>query len=126
MKVQYIILHQPESPAYYDIIIDRGDSASSFRIAQFDMLALLDGTEVLSREVYARPSQAGRDGPISCDRGTFSQFDSGACAIERWNPPVIILQFSGTRFNGTIHLLKVEDGYSMRYVRNRSVKPVPW
>lgn len=120
MKASFIILHRTESPAYYDIIIDRGDSASTFRIDQFDMLALLDGTEVSAREVTPRPSQAEPGVPVTCDRGAFRQFDAGACVIERWQPPVIILQVDSGRFLGTLHLLEVEDGYSLRYVRKRS------
>lgn len=122
MNARFIILHQPEPPAYYDIIIDRGNSASSFRIAQFDMLALLDGTEVLAREVDAPSGQVEHDTPFNCSRGAFRQFDSGACFIERWQPPVIILQLDAGRFFGTLHILKIEEGYSLRYVRKRSAK----
>ncbi|MBN2160090.1 MAG: hypothetical protein JW807_11895 [Spirochaetes bacterium] len=123
MKTTFIIIQQTESPPYYDIIIDRGDSASSFRIAQFDMLALLDGTEVLSQEVRSPPELSERGVPVTCDHGAFRQFDEGSCFIERWQPPVMILQLSGRRFLGTLHLLEVGDGYSMRYIRNRSAKP---
>ncbi|MBP7735781.1 MAG: hypothetical protein KA369_07405 [Spirochaetes bacterium] len=120
---QFAIHHHPDSPAYYDIIIDGGESLATFRIAQFDMLAFLDGTEVKADEVdNGSAGTAPLDKPVSCGAGKVRLFDSGLCAIERWSPPVYLIQVAGKQFYGTIHMLKVEDGYSLRYIRSRSRK----
>lgn len=121
MPSHFVMYHQPESPAYYDITIDRGDSVSIFRIVQFDMLAFLDGTEVKGAGIdTANAEQTPLGEPICCDRGKVRVFDSGPCTVERWNPPVFILQIAGRQFYGTLHILKVEEGYSLRYVRSRN------
>lgn len=120
---QFAIHHHPDSPAYYDLIFDRGDSLSAFRIAQFDMLSLLDGTEVKAEEVDSGASySAPLDKPAACGAGRVRLFDSGLCAIERWSPPVYLIQVAGKQFYGTLHMLKVEEGFSLRYVRSRSKK----
>jgi hypothetical protein len=126
MNAQFAIHHHTDSPAYYDIFIDRGDSVSIFRIEQFDMLALLDGTEVKAEGIEGHgDGQTPPDEPVDCGRGTVRLFDSGPCAIERWSAPVYILQIAGRQFYGTLHVLKVEEGYSLRYVRSRSKNTSP-
>ena len=123
MSAHFAIHHHTDSPAYYDIMIDRGDSISTFRIIQFDMLAFLDGTEVKAEGIDSGSiDKVTLDIPVSCGRGTIRLFDAGSCAIERWSPPVYILQIAGRQFYGTLHILKVEVGYSLRYVRSRSKK----
>jgi hypothetical protein len=121
MSSQFAIHHHTDPPAYYDINIDRGDRVVVFRIVQFDMLALLDGTEVSAEmidQAGVEPTPLGE--PISCGQGTVRLFDAGSCAIERWSPPVYILQLAGRQFYGTFHILKAKEGYSLRYVRIRA------
>jgi len=121
MGAKFAIHHHPDPPAFYDIIIDLGDSASAFRIVQFDMLALMDGTEVKAESIDN--GGAVPEGPVDCGRCAVRLFDAGTCIIERWSPPVYIIQIAGGRFYGTLHILKVEEGYSLRYVRSRAHKP---
>ncbi len=126
MGARFAIHHHTDSPAYYDIMIDRGDSVSIFRIEQFDMLALLDGTEVKAESIDGSvDGQVPLDEPVDCGRGAVRLFESGSCSIERWSSPVYILQIAGRQFYGTLHVLKVEEGYSLRYVRSRAKKPSP-
>lgn len=121
MAGQFVIHHHDGSPAFYDIIITRDDAVSTFRIEQFDMLALLDGTEVNAEGIESGSSETAHlDEAISCDRGMVRLFDSGACVIERWSPPVFLIQVAGRQFYGTIHILKVKEGYSLRYIRSRT------
>ncbi|HOT44858.1 MAG TPA: hypothetical protein PLM53_13225 [Spirochaetota bacterium] len=124
MGATFAIHHYPDPPAFYNIIIDRGDSVATFRIVQFDMLALQDGTEVKAESVDNGGSgDLGR--PVDCGRGTVRLFDSGLCAIERWSHPVYIVHIAGRQFYGTLHILKADEGYSLRYVRSRANKPSP-
>lgn len=123
MAGRYIIHHQPEPPAYYDIGFDRGDILVTFRIAQFDMLALMDGTEV-SASIIRATEKGGTplDQPVPCDRGTISVYDAGSFGIEMWGDPVIVLNVIGKIFVGTFHILKSKDIFSFRYIRSRSAK----
>jgi hypothetical protein len=112
--------HHTDSPAYYDIIIERENAISIFRIDHSDILDFLDGTEVKAEEIAPGAADtATRDIPVGSGKGTVRLFDEGSCAIERWVPPVYIIQIASRRFNGTLHILKVEEGYSLRYVRSR-------
>ena len=43
--------HHTDSPAYYDIIIDRENAISIFRIDHSDILNFLDGNEVKAEEM---------------------------------------------------------------------------
>jgi hypothetical protein len=126
LSEKFIIYHKTAPPAHYDVIIDRGDSLVTFRMAQFDMLALLDGTEVRAEEVTDQiTGNTPHNEPISCDRGEFRLFDSGTCSIEQWGNPVIVLNIVGNIFSGTLHLLKTPDCFSMRYIRSRTSKKAP-
>ena len=123
MPEKYFIHHKTASPPHYDILIDRGDSVVTFRIAQFDMLALLDGTEVRAERLTENAGEdIAPDESSGRDRGEVIVFDSGSCSIEQWGDPVIVLNLLGSRFAGTLHLLQTPDCYSMRYVRSRTVK----
>jgi hypothetical protein len=124
MGARFAIHHHADPPAYYDIIIDRGDSASTFRIVQFDMLAFQDGTEVKA-EIINNADGCGLDDPVDCGSGRVRLFDAGSCLIERWSPPVYIIHIAGRQFYGTLHILKVQEGYSLRYVRSRAKKQPP-
>lgn len=123
MGGRYIIHHQPEPPAYYDIILDRGDILVAFRIAQFDMMALKDGTEV-SAELVRADEKSGTplDRPVPCDSGTVSVYDAGSFGIEMWGDPVIVLNVIGGIFAGTFHILKSKEIFSIRYIRSRTAK----
>jgi hypothetical protein len=124
MSAHFAIHHHTDSPAYYDIIIDREQAISIFRIVQFDMLAFLDGSEVKAEEIDpGSADKASLDIPAGCGKGTVRLFDAGSCAIEQWSPPVYIIQITSRQFSGTLHILKVEEGYSLRYLRNRLKKP---
>ncbi len=123
MSAHFAIHHHTDPPAYYDIIIDRGNTISIFRIIQFDMLAFLDGNEVKAEEIETGSAdKAALDIPVSCESVTLRLFDAGSCTIERWSPPVYILQIAARQFYGTLHILKVEEGYSLRYIRSRAKK----
>lgn len=123
MSGKYVMYHKTDPPAHYDILIDTGDAVVTFRIAQFDMMALLDGTEVRADEI---PGKSGGDTtlnePIPCDSGRVSIFDSGALHVEQWGDPVIVLNIIGKIFSGTLHLLKTPERYSMRFIRSRREK----
>jgi hypothetical protein len=126
MSEKFIIYHKTAPPAYYDVTIDRGDSLATFRMAQFDMLALLDGTEVRADEISGQPTEnPPLDKPIRCESGEIRLFDSGTCGIEQWGNPVIVLNIVGNIFSGTLHLLKTPDCFSMRYIRSRTAKKAP-
>ena len=125
MTMGRFAIHQyTDPPAHYDITVDRGDRVAVFRIEQFDMLALLDGTEVTAGMIEdAGFGQAPPGEPISCGRCMVRLFDDGSCGIERWDPPVYIFHIAGRQFYGTLHVLKAKEGYSLRYVRNRAKRP---
>jgi hypothetical protein len=123
MSGKFIIYHKKDPPAHYDVTIDKGDSIVTFRIAQFDMMALLDGTEVRADEIsWETGSDPTLDEPIPCDSGQVHIFDSGTLKIEQWGDPVIVLNIVGRNFSGTLHLLKTPERYSMRYIRSRREK----
>lgn len=125
MGGRYIIHHQPDPPAYYNIGLDRGDILVTFRIDQFDMLALMDGTEIKARLVQAQEKdQTPLDRPIPCDRGALDIYDAGSFGIEQWGEPVIVLAVMGRRFSGTFHLLQSKEDYSLRYIRSRTAKTI--
>lgn len=116
--------HHTDSPAYYDIIIDRENAMSIFRIDHYDILDFLDGTEVKAEEIDpGGADSATREIPAGSGNGTVRLFDTGSCAIERWVPPVYVIQVASRQLDGTLHILKVEEGYSLRYVRSRYKKP---
>jgi len=120
---KYVMYHKTDPPAHYDVMIDRGDSMMTFRIAQFDMMALLDGTEVRADEIPGKASgYTALDEPIPCDSGKVRIFDSGTLTVEQWGDPVIVLNILGRVFTGTLHLLKTPERYSMRFIRSRREK----
>lgn len=126
MSAHFFMHHHADSPAYYDIIIDRDGTVSIFRIDHYDILDFLDGTEVKAEEID--PGGAGnatREIPAGSEKGRVRLFDTGSCAIERWVPPVYVIQVASRQLEGTLHILKVEEGYSLRYVRSRYKKPSP-
>ncbi len=91
-----------------------------------DILDFLDGNEVKAEEI--NPGSDDRAAPdIAAGHGKSSVhlFDSGSCAIERWVKPVYIIEVASRQLLGTLHILKVEEGYSLRYVRSRYQKPTP-
>ena len=112
--------HHTDSPAYYDIIIDRENAITIFRIDHSDILDFLDGNEVKAEEIDpGAADKAAFDIPVGSGKGTVRLFDEGSCAIERWVPPVYVIQIASRQLYGTLHVLKVEEGYSLRYVRSR-------
>jgi hypothetical protein len=120
---KYVMYHKMDPPAHYDILIDKGDAMVTFRIAQFDMMALRDGTEVRADEIPPLPGGgAALDEPISCESGNIRIFDSGTLTIEQWGNPIIVLNITGRIFTGTLHLLKTPERYSMRFIRSRREK----
>lgn len=125
MCAHFAIHHQTESPAYYDIIIDREQAVSIFRIDHLDILDFLDGNEVMAEEID--PAGAGRalSGGMQTGqgKGTVRLFDEGSCAIELWSLPVNIIQVASRQLNGTLHILKLAEGYSLRYLRSRLKRP---
>jgi hypothetical protein len=123
MPGKYVMCHKTDPPAHYDVMVDKGDSIVTFRIAQFDMMALLDGTEVRADEIPGKTSgDTTLDEPIPCDRGNVRIFDSGTLTVEQWGDPVIVLNIVGRIFSGTLHLLKTPERYSMRFIRSRREK----
>jgi hypothetical protein len=123
MSGKFIMYHKTDPPAHYDVTIDKGDSIVRFRIAQFDMMALLDGTEVRADEIPGKSGEGpSPDEPMPCDNGHVRIFDSGTLKIEQWGNPVIVLNIIGRIFSGTLHLLKTPERYSMRYLRSRREK----
>jgi len=123
MTGKYVMYHKTDPPAHYDIMIDTGDAVSTFRIDQFDMMALLDGTEVRADEIPAETcGDAAVHEPISCDSGRVRIFDSGTLKVEQWGNPVIVLNIVGRIFSGTLHLLKTPERYSLRFIRSRRDK----
>lgn len=117
---KYVMYHKTDPPAHYDIMIDKGDAVVTFQIAQFDMMALLDGTEVRADEITGGGVK--RDHPMPCDSGNVRIFDSGTLKVEQWGNPIIVLNIVGRVFSGTLHLLKTPEHYSMRFIRSRREK----
>jgi hypothetical protein len=121
MSARYVILHNPEPPAYYDIRIDRETSLAVFRIVQFDMLALKDGSAVPAVRLPERDNEGTPDDRSNqAGSSALRTFDSGSCAIEQWGDPVIVLNLIGKIFMGTFHILKSKDVYTIRYIRSRT------
>ena len=126
MSAHFAIHHQTDSPAYYDIIIDRDNAISIFRIAHLDILDFLDGNEVKAEEIDpGNDDRVTTDIPAGHGKSSVHLFDTGSCAIERWVQPVYIIEVASRQLLGTLHILKVEEGYSLRYVRSRYKKPSP-
>jgi hypothetical protein len=121
MAFRFTIHHKTTPRPCYDFIIDRGDSLASFRIDQFDFQSFQYGTEIIAEFIpegsYEReiPNR-----PRSCDSGMVSRIDTGPCTVEGWNDSVIMVNISGRVFAGTVHILKVPAGRSMRYIRKRA------
>lgn len=126
MSARFAIHHHTDSPAYYDIIIDREKAISIFRIAHYDILDFLDGNEIKAEEIDPGSADGSiPDIPAGTGKGTVHLFDAGPSVIEIWSPPVYIIQIASRQLYGTLHILKVEEGYSLRYVRSRYKKPTP-
>jgi hypothetical protein len=120
--MKYFIDHYTGPGAYYDIVFDLGDSLVTFRIAQFVMLYLQDGTEISAKMISdPRGEDVPLDKALPCDRGNYRHYDSGLCAIEQWSDAVMVINLLGPKFTGAMHILKTTDSYSMRFIRSRNV-----
>lgn len=101
---------------HYDLMIEVDDSLLTWRIAEDDLLRLVN-EETINAEIIQthRKEYLSYQGPISCNRGMVHSYDSGKYDRETWSDEKKIISVNGNKFKGRLTIKKKKKNQFLIY-----------
>lgn len=107
--MKFVIHHHRTVPDHYDLMFEQGESLLSFRIAEDDIGALIDGRHVTAEKIQDhRKDYLSYEGPVSCDRGHVEIVDSGEYRLIETGNGFFRAGFTGKKLDG-IFMFSLND-----------------
>jgi len=105
--MKFVIHHHVTAREHYDFMFEKGNVLETWQIAARDLPGFLQGFPVQTEKIQDhRREYLTFEGPISCDRGHVSIFDSGSYVMEYYDDDAITLIVKGGRLEGKIYIMR--------------------
>ncbi|HRZ25883.1 MAG TPA: DNA polymerase ligase N-terminal domain-containing protein [Spirochaetota bacterium] len=76
--MKFVIHRHSTVPDHYDLMLERGEALSTFRIDERDIGAFVRGERITALKIQDhRREYLTYEGPVSCNRGRVDLFDQG-------------------------------------------------
>ncbi|MCP4130151.1 MAG: hypothetical protein GY754_03940 [bacterium] len=108
--MKFVIHYHQTEPEHYDLMIERGKTLLTWQIAVEDINRLAAGEEVKAVRIQDhRKKYLTYEGPISCNRGMVSIYDSGDYKTESWDEKLIKIFVDGLKLKGNLSIGPQKD-----------------
>ncbi len=116
--MKFVIQHHICEDDHYDLMIESGDSLSTWRISPGDINPLLNGENIsLKRIKDHRREYLTYEGPVSGGRGRVEIFDSGECElIPEKNKDIRQYRMRGKIFDKCMILQQAENQNQLQII----------
>jgi hypothetical protein len=115
--MNFVIQYHQTNKDHYDLMLEQETHLLTWQIAEKQMNLLLDGETILVTKIQDhRKKYLSYEGPISCDRGHVTIYDSGVYSVLLWTNNVYKINMQGNKLKGVLNIqYKEKDLYLVTF-----------
>ena len=114
--MKFVIHHHVTLPEHYDLMLEVEETLHTWQITPDNLENLISGRriEVLKIQDH-RKKYLEYEGPVSCDRGHVSLFDSGEYCLMNKKKNKTEYFFSGEKLTGRVVFYHKQETFDLQY-----------
>lgn len=114
--MKFVIHHHVTVPEHYDLMLEAEETLHTWQLTTKNLTSLLSGRRIEAVKIHDhRKMYLEYEGPVSCDRGHVSLFDSGEYRLMKEKKHRTEYFFSGKKLTGRVVFTREDENFLLQY-----------